>query len=280
MFKDILLAACMLILSYSYSSSQSIDEIDKRGIVRIETPDGKLGTGFTLSDSVLGFFLVTNKHVIKSPKTGAYYDSVFVRTNMLDSGKVVATERKNTLYLYFKGHQLFREHKDSNIDLVVIQLGHVKVADSVILNPSNFEWLYGLKMRTVADRGDLDSLQIRDGSFVQIVGFSFQAPQKPQFHISRFGHLALFSYKKIALYFQVPSGDSTIQERSVAEWLVIDIVSRGGDSGGPVFAFHPKNKTTWIIGIVKGSSELNEYCFAHPSYHIWELVRSIADDIR
>ncbi|MGB2805707.1 MAG: trypsin-like peptidase domain-containing protein [Candidatus Zixiibacteriota bacterium] len=255
---------------------QSLAEFDKRSIVRIETPNG-LGTGFVLSDTSLGYFLVTNKHVLQSRKTQQYFDSVFVRKNELSmQGKVIATEQKGTLYLSFEDRTLYFEHQDPNVDLVFVSLGSFPVGDTSVLNPTNYsQWLFAFTMDMVADRQDMKRLSIRDGTPVQIIGFSFMASQRPQFHISRFGHVALFSNERLTFRVTRPRDDSVYTGPISAEWLVLDITSRPGDSGGPVLALMPGTHHAWLIGLVQAGSELNEFCLAHPSYYIHDLVDSV-----
>ena len=252
---------------------QSLAEFDKRSIVRIETPDG-LGTGFVLSDTSLGYFLVTNKHVLQSRKTQQYFDSVFVRKNELsEEGKVIATDKKGTLYLTYENRKLYLEHEDPNIDLVFVTLGSFQVADTTVLNPSNYsKWLFAFTMAMVADRQDMKRLSIRDGTPVQIIGFSFMTSQRPQFHMSRFGHVALFSTEKLTFRVTRQRDDCVCVEPVSAEWLVLDITSRPGDSGGPVLALLPGTGQAWLIGLVQAGSELNEFCLAHPSYYIHDLL--------
>ena len=252
-----------------------------RSIVRIETPEG-LGTGFLLSDSSLGFFLVTNKHVVRSSQTQQYFDSVFVRKNKLsEHNKVIATNEKATLYLRYRGWNLFVEHPDSNVDLVIVPLGLIALRDTTITNPANYTpWVYGFKMSTVANREDMKKLKIRDGIPVQIVGFSFVTPQELQFHISRFGHIAIFPTEKLTFKIKKRHNNCECIESVTSEWIVIDITSRPGDSGGPVFAFPPESGSVWLIGLVAAGEALDESCLAYPSFYVWELVDLVKEKIK
>ena len=270
------LVCSLLLIPFSGSSGQSLREFDKRSIVRIETPEG-LGTGFVLSDTSLGYFLVTNKHVVQSSKTGEYFDSVFVRRNKLsDEGKVVATNEKGTLYLNYGNRKLFVEHEDPDIDLVFVALGSFQVGDTTLFNPIGYSgWIFAFKLSMVANRDDMRRLAITDGTPVQIIGFSFTTSQKPQFHISRFGRIALFSSERLTFRIARQRQDCVCMEPVTAEWIVIDITSRPGDSGGPAFALIPGSKQAWLIGLVQAGSELNEFCLAHPSYYIHDLVNLV-----
>lgn len=276
------LLCSFLLISFTVCFSQSLPETDKRAIVRVETPEGRLGTGFLLSDSLLGFFIVTNKHILQSQKTHEYFDSVFVRKNKLsdDKKKVIATDERATLYLRYGGSKLFAEHPDSNVDLVIVPAGKIQVGDSTIVNPRNYtQWFFGFKMSMVANREDMTRLGIRDGTKVQVIGFSFPMPQKPQFHISRFGHVALFTSEKLTLRVERQRDDHRYMEAVTSEWLVIDITARPGDSGGPVFAIIPGSELVWLVGLVKGRTELEALCLAHPSYYIHELVELVKEKV-
>jgi len=264
-----------LLLTFAVSFGQSLPETDKRAIVRVETPEGALGTAFLLSDSLLGFLVVTNKHMLQSWKTHKYFDSVFVRKNRLsaDKTKVIATDEKATLYLRYGGTKFFVEHPDSDVDLVIVPTVKIQVGDSTIVNPRNYtQWRFGFNMSMVADREDMTRLGIRDGTKVQVIGFSFPMLQKPQFHISRFGHIALFASEKLTLRVERQRDGDRYMQAVTSEWLVIDITARPGDSGGPVFAIIPGSERAWLVGLVKGRSELEAVCLAHPSYYIHELV--------
>ncbi len=126
--------------TFTQTYCQSVAESDKRGIVRIETPEGMLGTGFLLIDPDLGGLLVTSKHLLQSKIDGKYFDSVAIRKNLiLKSGKVVATNERSTLYLRYKGIELFEGHPDSSIDFVLVQIGKLLIDTAVfVINPSNY----------------------------------------------------------------------------------------------------------------------------------------------
>jgi len=262
-----------LLMLASVSFAQSLPEEQKRSIVRIENPDG-VGTGFLLSDSLRGWFLVTNKHMLQSSKTHQYFDSVFVRKNKLSNdNKVIATNEKATLYLRYKGSNLFVEHPDSNVDLVIVGLGTILPGDTTVVNPANYtEWFYGFNMSMVANRQDVKRLNIGDGTPVQIIGFSFVSAQQPQFHISRFGHIAIFPSGTVTFAVKKKDDSSTRTDSVTSEWIVIDLTSRPGDSGGPVFAELPGTHEAWLIGFVTADVVLDELCLAQPSFYIWDLV--------
>ena len=165
--RAVLLVLLGVLMTASSVTAQSLVESDKRYIVRIETPDGRLGTGFILLDSTIGFFLVTNKHMLQSSETQEYFDSVYVRNNILKEGMVIATDEIATVYLRYLGQKLYRDHEDPDVDLILVQFGAVEVAGTTILNPRDFGPLFfGYPMYQVADRSTVDSLNIRDGTRV------------------------------------------------------------------------------------------------------------------
>lgn len=286
----ILLTVCLMLSTSSVFSIQALPEPRKQSVVRIETTEGNLGTGFFISDSVIfnaGLFLVTNKHVVKSRITQEYFDSVFIRCNVLKDDKVIATHDRATLYLKYGGKNLYYEHPDKNIDLVIILFGPVLRDENNILNFNPVGWtekyILSTKVLSVAKRIQMDSLKIGDGTDVQIIGFSFQNKDLPQFHISRFGHVALFSKEPITQDILIPIGDCVCKVPMTSEWLIIDITSRPGDSGSPVLTWPENSKIPWIIGIVQGGSSINEVCLSHPSYYIWDLLdplRKIVEGLR
>ncbi len=257
-------------------AAYALPEKDKRAIVRIETPEG-LGTGFLVTDSTLGLFLVTNKHVLQSQDGSHYFDSVFIRKNILDqAGKVLATDERSTVLLRYMGQNLYIAHPDSNIDIAVVQLGSLLIGQTIFDNPINPpEWFFSNKSSRLASRDDMKRLCVADGTDVEIIGFSFLTTQRPQFHIARFGHVSLFSDEKLTFKLQRKKGDCICYEPSTAEWIVIDITSRPGDSGGPVFAFDTTHGDIWIIGIVQLGSDIEEVCLAQPSYYILDLMAAI-----
>jgi len=235
-----------------------------------------LGTGFLVADSEYHRYIVTAKHVIRSKETGEYFDHVYFRKNILsDFGKCVASDDKYELTLKSKDKVLIFEHSDSDVDLVLIPLGNMIIDENLTIhNPKGIEIDETFAFSGIATRAIMDTLDIRDGKKVQIVGFSFQSAQKPQFHISRFGHIALYAKEKMRLNWKVELADTALFKPITADWIVIDIIHRGGDSGAPVFAILPRAEKAWIIGIVQGGSEMKEFCLAIPSYYLTDLLES------
>jgi hypothetical protein len=251
-------------------------EEGKRGIVRIETPDGMIGTGFIILDhSNQRDFLVTNKHMLKACRQKDYFDFVLLRRNRFNKdGNVIATEEKDTLYLHFKGNQMYFAHPDSNVDLAIVPLGDFILGTDSVHNPSGTSnrFIYGINKEMLATRDIMRSKQIIAGIPVFMMGFSYQNIDKPQFHITRFGHIALFTSEKLPEAFTNKCFDTTYTDRMTSDWILLDIISRGGDSGGPVFAALDQTKEIYLIGATQGGTAEAELCYAIPSYYISDLI--------
>jgi len=145
--------------SIGFPHTYGLPEADKRGVVRIVNPEGKFGTGFVLSDPELGFFMVTNKHLIRSTVDGSYFDSVLVYRNELTSKdkKVKSTTTANAIHLSFRNWRLYAVHEDEDVDLALIRLGAVRLGDTVVTNPDNCEYIYGFNTNMVIDTRSLAS---------------------------------------------------------------------------------------------------------------------------
>lgn len=283
MLKRCFLISIIFVFAYLSVNALGLKDSDKRSIVRIETPEGH-ATGFLISDSMdslKGAYLVTNKHVVKSRFTQEYFDSVYIRKNEIINEKVVATDVRGTLFLNYGNAQLYIEHDDPDIDLILIQVGPVIVSDNkVIDNPREFKINLRTDISAIATKEEFIKFDIMDGRHVQTVGFSFRLNQLFQYHISRFGDIALITNEKLTIPIKIQKNNCICVEQVTAEWLILDISTRSGDSGGPVFLMdleiimHPELEydEAKIIGFVQGMMDGEELCLAHPSYYIWEII--------
>jgi len=280
---------CFLALMFpSASSAVSVLEPGKRAIVCIETPDKARGTGFYLQDEVLGLFLVTNKHMLQSQRTQEFFDSVYVRKNVFnESGKVVATADREILYLKREGQALFAPHPDSNIDLAIVQCGMLPASGGWFFNPvssdqDSVRWSFMLQLSSLASREDMAAKGFTNSLDVELISFSFASLNDDFFHISQFGHIALYSHAPMTFPFQKQYGNCTCTKLVTCDWVILDITSRGGDSGGPVFASGPgiKSITPRIIGIVMGGAEQEELCLVLPSYYILDLIDIVKSTVQ
>jgi len=239
-----------------------LPESDKRFIVRLCNPENKQGTGFFVSDSICGYLLITNRHVVSSSKTGEIFDSVQLFANNIGAnGKVISSDSHQTLYLRHGGVPLYVEHPNKSVDLIVVGIGSIGVEFS---NPAGLDKLYGYKRSFICARDRFNPSAVNDGMGVQIIGFSEPLPQKDQFHISRFGHISYYPCEDISV--KIDGGVQSL------DWLVIDASSRGGDSGGPLFFSDPKSGAICLLGFVQAINQQDELCYAIPSYYILEVI--------
>lgn len=248
-------------------------EEDKLAIFEIVQPDERVGAGFAVKDDILGQVLVTCKHLIKD-SSGDYYDKIFVRRNKLLKTRQAVSDTSG-FYLFLKSEnggndsarQFFYPHPDPNIDLVIIPFYYLGQSLNIYKPILYFE------EEMIKSREELDSLGINEGSDVEIVGFSLTSAlfsDKIHYHISRFGKIALYTTDIFPLMI-----DSVLRS---ANYMLLDISIRPGDSGSPILA-HIGNKRH-IIGMVIGLSPDIEYGIAYPSHYITEFLSQIKEDLR
>lgn len=253
-----------------FGHSYSVPEDNKTFVWRIKNPDGKYGTGFVLKDSVAGFFLVTNKHVVKSEVTGKYYDSVYVFKNIITKyKKAKSSDSVLILRLTHNRRRLYAEHSDENVDLVFIQLGNYVVGSDSVRNPSGIEKLAGWSSPMILNTR---SISINDGASVQLIGYSLTLPQASQYAISRFGKISNYSAEKISVNI-----DGKYRK---SQWIIVDASVRGGHSGGPVFSHAEGSKKLWLIGFVQAVDTKSELTFVIPSHYILDLLNKVREKIR
>jgi len=261
---------CILLphLTYSLSLAQN----NKRAIVLIISPD-KYGSGFLISYQGIGLFIVTNKHVLTSDSSGQYYDSVFICENTISEGDIITeTNKLKAVHLKYNDFSLMTAHDDPDVDLVLIQVGNITLPNGDTLsNPVNFDKLVAFNSKAVANRQDFKRLNIIDGKDIQLVGFSFFQDSEVQYHISRFGKIALRPNHSLTIIFD-NNRDSIPDDTVTSEWIILDITSRSGDSGGPVFLMEQGLEQLYLIGFVKGNNADLQICYAQPSYYISDLL--------
>ena len=265
---------CLLWLLAATGQAQYIShEEDKLAIFEIVQPDDRVGTGFAVKDDILGQVLITCKHLIRD-SCGNYYDKIFVRRNKLLKTKQAVSDT-NGFYLFLKSvndnngitKQFFYPHPDPNIDLVIIPFYYFGQS----LNRYKPIILFDREM--IKSREELDSLGINEGSDVEIVGFSLTSAlfsDKIHYHISRFGKIALYTTDVFPLMI-----DSVLK---TANYMLLDISIRPGDSGSPILA-HIGNKRH-IIGMVIGLSPDIEYGIAYPSHYLDDFLKTIKEGLK
>jgi hypothetical protein len=181
--------------------SFGLPEHQKRQIYRITTPEGKVGTGFVVSDSAAGYMLVTNKHLVWSDTAMRYLDSVFLHVNVINErGKVKSLDSTLTLRLRKDTTLIVQEHPDTNVDLVVMPLQEFAIR-------SGLEKLIGFSTRMIPHTA---ITEINDGALLQVVGYSWILPQANQFPTSRFGRVASCPQEKVSIILK--SGENRTKE--------------------------------------------------------------------
>ena len=244
----------------------SVEE-DKLAIFEIVQPTLQVGTGFVIRDSLLGSVMVTCKHVIQD-SAGEYYDKVLVRRNKMLKTKQVISDT-NSFYLFLKSpdkaqneREFFYPHPDADIDLVVIPLYYLNKSLNKFKPIKHFGPELLLSKEGLAEKG------INEGTDVEIIGFSLSSSffmDRIHYHISRFGKVALFTTEDFQL-----SINGQIQ---TANYMLLDISARLGDSGSPILA-HIGDKR-YIIGMITALSPDIQYAIGYPSYYIYDLLHSI-----
>lgn len=256
----VLVLTSLLITSTSVAGN--IDESTKRAIYEIMSPGVGQGTGFAVSDSVLGYVLVTCRHVVQD-KNGNYVDSVLVRRNKcLSPGEVISDTSQFILHLKVDGHIHLAEHPDPNVDLIMIPIRTYNTT----LAPN--ESISGLISQSVLSEDEIKSLRISEGTDVELIGFSLPLPKEgAHYHFSRFG--------KVGLY---PSNGFTLiidNRRKTANYILVDMTTRPGDSGSPIIV-HNGDKS-YLIGFLCAGSDVMEFGVVYPIYYLHDLMKVVRD---
>jgi len=256
----------LFLIITSTSLSSTVDESMKRFICEITSPGVGRGTGFVISDSLLGFVLVTAKHVVQDT-TGKYVDSILVRRNkLLSTGEVISDTNQFVLRLKVNGSMYFVEHPNPNVDLIMIPFLPLNTTLSPV------EYLYGLPSRNVLKKDRIDELGINEGTDVELIGFSlssslFLSKNSIHYHFSRFGKVGLYTTNEFTL---VRDG-----KRITANFILLDMTTRPGDSGSPIFANIGKN--TYLIAFLSAGSDVMEYGVGYPVYYLYDLMKIVRD---
>lgn len=258
--KSIIVILASLFVSINSISAQSLPDEFKNAIYRMNIffPDTNIvtvGTAVNFVDSIIGRFFITCKHLIYKDST--YADSArFYRNEYFPNGTIYSGDN------YFS----VRISPDSAINTIIFP-GSIDLA--MVLpqerhTSSNPPGLYfqSLKSRIIVDKKTLENI-IDVGDRVEIIGFEFQQPPGRQYYFSRFGHVSLYSPENISRRID----DKIIK----ANLIILDISSRGGDSGGPVILFKDDNKS-YFIGINSASNLYNEYGIVYPAHYIRDLI--------
>jgi len=267
MFKKLLFLVVLFSISILESTclAKTLDEPTKRFIYEITSPGIGKGTGFTVSDSLLGFVLVTCKHVVQDKK-GVYADSIYLRRNkLLPTGEAISDTSQFVVRLKAGGLQYIVEHPNPDVDLIMVPLLQSNTTLSANESP------YGLYSRVVLSKERMKEKGIGEGTDVEVIGFSLRLPKnRPHYHFSRFGNIGLYTTDEFTLII-----DSIPR---TANFILLDMTTRPGDSGSPVFA-HIRDKT-YLIGFISAASKEMEYGIAYPVYYLHDLMQIIRDKFK
>lgn len=246
----------------SNSLAESTPDSTKNVIYEIISPTSKLGTGFIISDSLLGNLLVTCKHVVQDTQ-GNYVDSIFVRRNkFLPSKEAISDTSKFVVRLKIDGLQYLAEHPNPNVDLVMIPL----LTRNTTLLPQ--ERLLRWYSRTVLSKEEMKVIRLSEGTDVEVIGFSLGLPQTiSHYHFSRFGKIGLYTSNEFPILI-----DNKLR---IANFILLDMTVRPGDSGSPVIA-HIGGQS-YLIGFLAASSNEMEFGVAYPVYYLYDLMKVIKD---
>ena len=256
------LPALLIVASTSFSST--VDESTKRFIYEITTPGVGRGTGFVINDSLLGYVLVTCKHVVQDKK-GNYVDSILVRQNkLLSTGEAISDTNQFVIRLRVDGRLYLAEHPNPNVDLIMIPF-----LDFNIATPQD-QYIVGLRSHFVLSKDLINKLGINEGTDVELIGFSLSSSlswERAHYHFSRFGKVGLFTTDEFTLV--VDSVPRT------ANYILLDMSTRPGDSGSPIFAHMGEN--SYLIGFLSARSEVMEFGIGYPVYYLYDLMKIIRD---
>jgi Trypsin-like peptidase domain len=233
--------------------SNSIAKLDKG-----EKPM-PVGTGFlagvkipSSKDQYIGY-IVTNKHVIKSPDGKSFLPAIALRLNLNKGGVENVAVKIITEGVY---KNVF-SHKDESVDLAVILIppGVNQLKYDVSVVPQ--EW--------ITSKEDYKSLNIAEGSEVFFTGlFVSHIGEQRNYPIVRFGRVALVTDEKVNW------------NGALTDLYLMEVSSHGGNSGSPVFFFLGPNREPGKIiiggpviklaGIMQGYfNELGQIGFMQPT---------------
>jgi Trypsin-like peptidase domain len=204
-----------------------------------------LGTGFFTGVKVEGqdryfMYLVTAKHVLTDDSTGKIQGNALIRLNKHD-GTSEFIHLGTTLD---KQDVVFTSPDNAHVDLVVIP---------VFLDQAKYDFMF-VSDDTVLTKDTMKQLEISEGDDVFFTGlFLPYLGQGRNYPIVRSGKVALITEEKI------PWRTDVNKPTDMAELLLVETQSFGGNSGSPVFVTVPSAGRTnlRLIGVMKGTFEQN-----------------------
>jgi hypothetical protein len=264
-----LISLAVFLLLTSTSLATTVSDMIKMSVYEIYNPAVKAsGTGFIVKDSLLGNVLVTCKHVVQE-SNGNYVDSIFVRRNrFLPTGEAISDTSKFVVRLKADGNSYLVEHPNPDVDLVMLPVAYwnttLSSGDSFGVIPSS----------SVLDKDRLNKKGIDEGFDVEVIGFSFSWAMLPEnkfhYHFSRFGKIGLYTPDEVTLIID--------KRYKTANFILLDMSIRPGDSGSPVVVY--ANKTPYLMGFIAATQMRMEYGIAYPVYYLYELMDRMKTKIR
>jgi len=221
-----------------------------------------MGTGICVSDSVLGNFFVTCKHVVADDSGKFYAMARFFVSDTLQNGTVYSTPRYIEIDLHPERGGNVAEFP-AFIDLVGIF-----VFDKYTrFSEANLHYT-SYKSQALLTRNRIQQLA-RPGTEVEVIGFELNLPGSKNYYFSRFGHVSLYPGDFIPLPVE--------GESKIADFMFLDLSARAGDSGGPVFVHSLQG--THLVGIMSFVNESHEFSIVYPIWYI-RLMTDLATRMR
>ena len=156
-------------------------------------------------------------------------------------------------------------HLNPNVDLVMILI----LSGFNTTLPSS-ESIVGFSSSSVLSKETMSQIGIKEGTDVELIGFSLSrslSPNTIHYHFSRFGKIGLYTPQDLSL---------VIDKKLVtANYILLDMVIRPGDSGSPIFARIANRE--YLIGFTKGFSPATEYGIGYPVYYLYDLMKAVKE---
>lgn len=186
------------------------------------------GTGFLFTDSLLGDFLITNRHILKGRPL------IFIRYNKAEfdvKTDKIRYHREPCPLTDADGRPLWKGHPDSEVDVAAVRIGKPRdvSVDARLFDYQRFKYI--------------DDLEV--GEDVYFFGFPLGIVGRKgmgDFPILRSG---IVSYKSLEL---TRIGDAIID----SAMFLIDGFSFAGNSGSPLLTRATSQTKAKLIGIIRG----------------------------
>ena len=228
----------------------------------IDSVDGKkhwIGTGFIVGRKETGnlkvtsYYIITNKHVIKTPKY------VYVRFNSL--GETLVKDYRIDLYDK-TGTPMFSAHPNDKTDVIALQ-----ISPKTLINDKSIWGAFDLNDHALTLE-QMQSTGVEEGHLIYALGFPMDLVDPIKVPICRLGCISRVT-------------DAFILKKSNPVFLV-DAQTFPGNSGGPIvsrpelisFNGTPKITGSNLIGILSGYIPYREALYSRQT----EQVRMIQEE--